>query len=107
MLVLSPNVSKIYLHYQSVYQSVSYLLVPIGPVPHAPCLPKPLHVRTMLFASFFKTLVGKQITVELKNDLAIVGTLHSVDQVRRRRACAVRELALSVRTPGAVPEHQA
>ena len=36
----------------------------------------------MLFASFFKTLVGKQITVELKNDLAIVGTLHSVDQVR-------------------------
>ena len=42
----------------------------------APC------ARTMLFASFFKTLVGKQITVELKNDLAIVGTLHSVDQVR-------------------------
>jgi len=37
----------------------------------------------MLFASFFKTLVGKQITVELKNDLAIVGTLHSVDQVCR------------------------
>ena len=51
----------------------------------------------MLFASFFKTLVGKQITVELKNDLAIVGTLHSVDQVRRPRACAVRELALSER----------
>jgi hypothetical protein len=44
--------------------------------------PKPPS-RTMLFASFFKTLVGKQITVELKNDLAIVGTLHSVDQVRR------------------------
>jgi len=61
----------------------------------------------MLFYSFFKTLVGKevsaytsqhlhfhlllttshppplsspQITVELKNDLAITGTLHSVDQ---------------------------
>ena len=34
----------------------------------------------MLFASFFKTLVGKQVVVELKNDLAIVGTLHSVDQ---------------------------
>ncbi|GFH07667.1 U6 snRNA-associated Sm LSm2, partial [Haematococcus lacustris] len=26
------------------------------------------------------TLVGKEVTVELKNDLAITGTLHSVDQ---------------------------
>ncbi|KAJ1917847.1 U6 snRNA-associated Sm-like protein LSm2 [Mycoemilia scoparia] len=34
----------------------------------------------MLFYSFFKTLVGKQVTVELKNDLAIQGTLISVDQ---------------------------
>ncbi|KAG1675133.1 hypothetical protein FOA52_003356 [Chlamydomonas sp. UWO 241] len=34
----------------------------------------------MLFYSYFKTLVGKEITVELKNDLAISGTLHSVDQ---------------------------
>ena len=34
----------------------------------------------MLFYSFFKTLVGKQVAVELKNDLAITGTLHSVDQ---------------------------
>ena len=34
----------------------------------------------MLFYSYFKTLVGKQVTVELKNDLAITGTLHSVDQ---------------------------
>ena len=36
----------------------------------------------MLFYSYFKTLVGQEVTVELKNDLAIVGTLHSVDQVR-------------------------
>lgn len=36
--------------------------------------------RSMLFYSYFKTLVGKQITVELKNDLAIGGTLVSVDQ---------------------------
>ena len=36
--------------------------------------------RIMLFYSFFKTLVGKQITVELKNDLEIRGTLVSVDQ---------------------------
>jgi U6 snRNA-associated Sm-like protein LSm2 len=34
----------------------------------------------MLFYSYFKTLVGKEVTVELKNDLAITGTLHSVDQ---------------------------
>ena len=34
----------------------------------------------MLFHSYFTTLVGKVVTVELKNDLAITGTLHSVDQ---------------------------
>ncbi|KAG6473408.1 hypothetical protein ZIOFF_067324 [Zingiber officinale] len=34
----------------------------------------------MLFFSYFKELVGKEVTVELKNDLAIRGTLHSVDQ---------------------------
>ncbi|KAI3661487.1 hypothetical protein MP638_007217 [Amoeboaphelidium occidentale] len=34
----------------------------------------------MLFYSFFKTLVGKQVTVELKNDLQLTGTLVSVDQ---------------------------
>ncbi|KAJ3334363.1 U6 snRNA-associated Sm-like protein LSm2 [Blyttiomyces sp. JEL0837] len=34
----------------------------------------------MLFYSFFKTLVGQPVTVELKNDLAITGTLVSVDQ---------------------------
>jgi small nuclear ribonucleoprotein (snRNP)-like protein len=34
----------------------------------------------MLFFSYFKELVGKEVTVELKNDLAITGILHSVDQ---------------------------
>uniref|UniRef100_A0A914EKM0 U6 snRNA-associated Sm-like protein LSm2 n=1 Tax=Acrobeloides nanus TaxID=290746 RepID=A0A914EKM0_9BILA len=34
----------------------------------------------MLFFSFFKSLVGKDVVVELKNDLSIMGTLHSVDQ---------------------------
>jgi small nuclear ribonucleoprotein (snRNP)-like protein len=34
----------------------------------------------MLFFSFFKTLEGKEVTVELKNSLCIRGTLHSVDQ---------------------------
>lgn len=33
-----------------------------------------------LFFSYFKELVGREVTVELKNDLAIRGTLHSVDQ---------------------------
>ncbi|KAF1752033.1 hypothetical protein GCK72_018587 [Caenorhabditis remanei] len=33
-----------------------------------------------LFFSFFKSLVGKDVVIELKNDLSICGTLHSVDQ---------------------------
>lgn len=37
-------------------------------------------VCRQLFYSFFKTLVGKEIAVELKNDVALTGTLHSVDQ---------------------------
>ncbi len=34
----------------------------------------------MIFNSMFKTLVGKEVTVELKNDMSIRGKLHSVDQ---------------------------
>ncbi|KAI9179339.1 uncharacterized protein BJ171DRAFT_515203 [Polychytrium aggregatum] len=34
----------------------------------------------MLFYSFFKTLVGQPVTIELKNDLQIRGVLVSVDQ---------------------------
>jgi small nuclear ribonucleoprotein (snRNP)-like protein len=34
----------------------------------------------MLFFSFFKTLTNTPLTVELKNDLMIRGTLKSVDQ---------------------------
>ena len=37
-------------------------------------------VLLQLFFSYFKELVGKEVTVELKNDLAIRGILHSVDQ---------------------------
>lgn len=44
----------------------------------------------MLFYSYFKTLVGKEVTVELKNDLAIVGTLHSVDQYLNIKLTNVR-----------------
>ena len=42
------------------------------------------HVRsaatTMLFYSFFKTLINKDVVVELKNDVMISGTLSAVDQ---------------------------
>jgi U6 snRNA-associated Sm-like protein LSm2 len=34
----------------------------------------------MLFYSFFKTLVDKEVIVELKNDISLRGKLHSVDQ---------------------------
>lgn len=34
----------------------------------------------MLFFSFFKTLVGKEIAVEMKNEVVLTGTLVSVDQ---------------------------
>jgi len=34
----------------------------------------------MLFFSFFKTLVDHEVTVELKNDISIRGTVKSVDQ---------------------------
>ena len=37
-------------------------------------------MHLQLFFSTFKTLVGKEITVELKNDLTITGILQSVDQ---------------------------
>lgn len=39
-----------------------------------------LFIILQLFFSFFKTLVGKEIAVELKNDVVLTGTLHSVDQ---------------------------
>lgn len=48
---------------------------------HRPPLPpRPDPNFRKLFYSFFKTLVGKEIAVELKNDVALTGTLHSVDQ---------------------------
>ncbi len=34
----------------------------------------------MLIHSFFKTLVDHEVTVELKNDISLRGTLRSVDQ---------------------------
>jgi U6 snRNA-associated Sm-like protein LSm2 len=34
----------------------------------------------MIFFSFFKTLVGKEVAIELKNDVVITGILLSVDQ---------------------------
>ncbi|XDC85616.1 hypothetical protein R6Z07F_016789 [Ovis aries] len=51
-----------------------------GPQPPARAFPVRRRASTMLFYSFFKSLVGKDVVVELKNDLSICGTLHSVDQ---------------------------
>lgn len=34
----------------------------------------------MLFFSFFKTLIGQKLTIELKNGVSISGNLISVDQ---------------------------
>jgi small nuclear ribonucleoprotein (snRNP)-like protein len=36
--------------------------------------------NSVVFYSFFKTLVDQEVTVELKNDLTIKGILKSVDQ---------------------------
>lgn len=44
----------------------------------------------MLFYSFFKTLVGNDVSVELKNDLVLRGTLHSVDQFLNIRLTNVK-----------------
>ncbi|GAB2227787.1 hypothetical protein Droror1_Dr00009614 [Drosera rotundifolia] len=42
--------------------------------------PRTSNSTTMLFFSYFKEIVGREVVVELKNDLAIRGTLRSVDQ---------------------------
>jgi U6 snRNA-associated Sm-like protein LSm2 len=47
----------------------------------------------MLFYSYFKTLTGREVTVELKNDVAITGTLHSVDQYLNVKLNGVRVAA--------------
>eukprot|EP01035_Chromulina_nebulosa_P028505 gene28505-37631_t len=49
----------------------------------------------MLFFSFFKTLVGKEVAVELKNDkplqqVVLIGTLISVDQYLNVKLKAIR-----------------
>ena len=47
-----------------------------------PTLDPGIKIRFTVFSkySFFKTLVGKPVCVELKNDLSLTGTLESVDQ---------------------------
>ena len=39
-----------------------------------------INIFNQLFYSFFNTLIGHSVTVELKNDLTITGKLVSVDQ---------------------------
>jgi len=45
-----------------------------------PCLPSMLQRCSNNLHSFFKTLVDHEVTVELKNDVQLRGTLKSVDQ---------------------------
>ena len=52
-----------------------------------------------LFHTFFKTLIGKEVTVELKNNLIIQGTLISVDQFLN-----VKLDAISVPDPDKYPQ---
>ncbi|KAL5422440.1 hypothetical protein PMIN06_002520 [Paraphaeosphaeria minitans] len=55
----------------------------------------------MLFFSFFKTLVDSEITVELKNEVCIRGTLKSVDQylnIKLDNAEATDELSAQLKT---------
>lgn len=47
-------------------------------------------VALQIFLSFFKTLVGKDVAVELKNDVVMMGTLHSVDQYLNVKLLNVR-----------------
>ena len=49
-----------------------------------------LTLPLQIFLSFFKTLVGKEIAVELKNDVVLTGTLHSVDQYLNVKLLNVR-----------------
>uniref|UniRef100_A0A5S6R2U8 Uncharacterized protein n=1 Tax=Trichuris muris TaxID=70415 RepID=A0A5S6R2U8_TRIMR len=53
----------------------------------------------MLFFSFFKSLIGKEVTVELKNDLSVSGNLHSVDQYLN-----VKLLDVCVQEPSKFPQ---
>jgi U6 snRNA-associated Sm-like protein LSm2 len=54
---------------------------------------------TMLFFSFFKTLIGQQLTIELKNGVTISGSLISVDQYLN-----VKLQGISVKDPAQHPQ---
>ena len=43
-----------------------------------------------MFYSYFKTLVGKEVTVEMKNDMEVSGVLHSADQYMNIKLNGVR-----------------
>ena len=47
-------------------------------------------IYLQLFYSFFKTLIGQPVTVELKNEMAIKGTLVSVDQFLNFKLDAIK-----------------
>eukprot|EP01040_Poterioochromonas_malhamensis_P012135 gene12135-13268_t len=53
----------------------------------------------MIFFSFFKTLIGQQLTIELKNGVSITGSLISVDQYLN-----VKLTAISIDNPQQFPQ---
>ena len=65
-------------------QSLKLTLSAISHPPARACL------STQLFYSFFKTLKGKTVIVELKNNVCIEGTLEAVDQYLNLRLSSIR-----------------
>jgi U6 snRNA-associated Sm-like protein LSm2 len=53
----------------------------------------------MIFFSFFKTLIGQKLTIELKNGVTISGLLVSVDQYLN-----VKLSGISVENPSLYPQ---
>lgn len=84
------------LFFRSVSLSLSIASSPTHPLKQSHPIPAPRHALTSRHhSSFFKTLVEHEITVELKNEVQIRGTLKSVDQylnIKLDNAEAVDEL---------------
>ena len=68
-------------------------------------LPVSRNLHPQLMFSAFKTLTGQTVTVELKNDLAIQGTLKSVDQFLNFKLDDIRVLN-EARYPHMVRTHR-
>lgn len=75
------------------------LATPLSPT-HAVCA----CLRRQLFYSFFKTLVGSEVVVELKNDVVLRGVLTSVDQFHNIKLHNVTASTLAASSTAALAE---